>query len=67
MLKKITKQFEAQKAAQAARCAKCADDTEFIKKQIDLKDARMDAKDAWIDKLLEQQAKLLSKLADKML
>ena len=52
---------------QAARCTKCEDNVAFLKDQISLKDARMDAKDAWINQLLEQQTSLLSKLTDKML
>ena len=48
----IKRQFEEQRTAQMNKCAKCAEEVDFLKKQIDLKDARMDKKDEWIDRLL---------------
>ena len=48
----MKKQFEAQRTAQMSKCAKCAEEVDFLKKQIALKDARMDKKDEWIDRLL---------------
>lgn len=52
MIEDLTKQFKEAKVRQADRCKKCEKDIEFLKKQIDLKDARMDKKDEWIDRLL---------------
>ena len=49
---KITEQFNELKKSQAFKCAKCAEDINFLKSQIALKDARMDKKDEWIDRLL---------------
>lgn len=51
-MQKFRDQFEECKKAQLEKCAKCADEINFLKKQIDLKDARMDKKDEWIDRLL---------------
>lgn len=51
-MQKFRDQFEACKKEQLEKCAKCADEINFLKKQIDLKDARMDKKDEWIDRLL---------------
>ena len=51
-IRKLRDQFEEWKTAQLEKCAKCADEIYFLKKQIDLKDARMDKKDEWIDRLL---------------
>ena len=48
----IKRQFEEHRAAQTSKCKKCAEEVDFLKKQIDLKDARMDKKDEWIDRLL---------------
>ena len=48
----LARQFEECKKSQQNKCAKCADDMNFLKRQIDLKDARMDKKDEWIDRLL---------------
>lgn len=64
---KIQAQVASLKEAQAQRCTKCEDNVAFLKKQITLKDERMDKKDEWINQLLEQQTNLLSKLTDKML
>lgn len=49
---KITAQMQELKDSQANRCKKCAEDIAFLKAQIALKDARMDKKDEWIDRLL---------------
>ena len=49
---KITAQMKELKDSQANRCKKCAEDIAFLKAQIALKDARMDKKDEWIDRLL---------------
>ena len=51
-IEKMDAQFDEFRNAQLAKCAKCADEVSFLKKQIDLKDARMDKKDEWIDRLL---------------
>ena len=51
-LAKITEQFNELTKSQAFKCAKCAEDVAFLKAQIALKDARMDKKDEWIDRLL---------------
>lgn len=48
----ITRQYEECKKSQQNKCAKCAEDIAFLKAQIALKDARMDKKDEWIDRLL---------------
>ena len=48
----LKRQFEEQRSAQQTKCAKCAEEVDFLKKQISLKDARMDKKDEWIDRLL---------------
>ena len=52
MLESLERRFQEAKEAQSSRCKKCAEDTAFLKGQIALKDARMDKKDEWIDKLL---------------
>ena len=49
---RITEQFSEAKKSQAFKCQKCAEDVAFLKGQISLKDARMDKKDEWIDRLL---------------
>ena len=67
MIESIKKQVKDAMQSQDKRCMKCEKDMEYMKHQIDLKDARMDKKDEWIDKLLAQQAELLEKLADKLL
>ena len=67
MIENIQKQIAESKQTQASRCLKCEKDIKFYRDQIDLKDHRMDKKDEWIDTLLQQQAELLAKLADKML
>lgn len=67
MIASIKKQAEDARQTQANRCQKCEKDMDYLKHQIDLKDARMDKKDEWIDKLLAQQAELLEKLAVKLL
>ena len=67
MIANIKAQIEEHKEQQEKRCAKCEKDMSNLQHQIDLKDARMDKKDEWIDRLLQQQADLLAKLADKML
>lgn len=64
---KISAQVDALKEDHAKRCTKCEDNVAFLKRQITLKDERMDKKDEWINQLLEQQTNLLSKLTDKML
>ena len=66
-IENITRQIQESKAQQAARCQKCEKDIAYLKHQIDLKDMRMDKKDEWIDRLLQQHAELLAKLSDKML
>lgn len=48
----LTEQIAEMKKSQTNRCAKCAEDIKFLKEQINLKDARMDKKDEWIDRLL---------------
>ena len=48
----MTAQIAEMKKAQTDKCKKCAEDTKFLKEQIALKDARMDKKDEWIDRLL---------------
>ena len=55
----ITEQFNELKKSQAFKCAKCAEDVKFLKGQIALKDARMDKKDEWIDRLLGHIEELL--------
>ena len=67
IIESLTKQIEELKNGHANRCRKCEKDLQFYRDQIDLKDHRMDKKDEWIDKLIQQQADLLSRLADKML
>lgn len=57
----IKRQFEEQRTAQTNKCKKCAEEVEFLKKQIDLKDARMDKKDEWIDRLLGHIEEMLHK------
>ena len=52
MIANIKKQFAEQRESQQRKCAKCAEEVDFLKKQIDLKDMRMDKKDEWIDRLL---------------
>lgn len=52
MIANIKKQFAEQRESQQMKCAKCAKEVDFLKKQIDLKDMRMDKKDEWIDRLL---------------
>ena len=72
MIENITKQFQEAKVAyenerqqlaeaQAQRCKKCEGDISFLKNQIDLKDARMDKKDEWIDRLLRHIEEMLHK------
>lgn len=48
----MTEQIAEMKKTQTDKCKKCAEDTKFLKEQISLKDARMDKKDEWIDRLL---------------
>ena len=48
----MTEQIAEMKKTQTSKCAKCAEDIKFLKDQIKLKDARMDKKDEWIDRLL---------------
>ena len=67
MIEKIQKQFQDAEERQVKRCKTCEDNVTFLKRQIALKDERMDKKDEWINQLLEQQTNLLSKLTDKML
>ena len=52
MIESFKKQILDLRETQASRCKKCEKDIEFLRKQIDLKDARMDKKDEWIDRLL---------------
>lgn len=76
MIESITKQFQEAKAAyenerrqvaetQAQRCKKCEEDVSFLKKQISLKDERMDKKDEWIDRLLGHIEEMLHSPAEK--
>ncbi len=58
---KITRQIAELKAEHAHRCTKCEDNVAFLKKQIDLKDERMDKKDEWIDRLLGHIEEMLHK------
>ena len=57
----IKKQIEEQRNAQQTKCAKCAEEVDFLKQQIALKDARMDKKDEWIDRLLGHIEEMLHK------
>lgn len=57
----MTAQIAEMKKAQTNKCAKCAEDTQFLKNQIALKDARMDKKDEWIDRLLGHIEEMLHK------
>lgn len=57
----MTAQIAEMKKAQTNKCAKCAEDIAFLKKQIELKDARMDKKDEWIDRLLGHIEEMLHK------
>ena len=57
----IKKQIEEQRNAQQSKCAKCAEEVDFLKQQIALKDARMDKKDEWIDRLLGHIEEMLHK------
>jgi predicted transcriptional regulator len=57
----IKRQIEEQKNAQQTKCKKCAEEVDFLKRQIDLKDARMDKKDEWIDRLLGHIEEMLHK------
>ena len=57
----IKQQIEEQRNAQQTKCAKCAEEVDFLKKQISLKDARMDKKDEWIDRLLGHIEEMLHK------
>lgn len=61
----MTKQFAEADARQKNRCSKCADEVAFLKAQIALKDARMDKKDEWIDRLLGHIEEMLHAPADK--
>ena len=61
----MTKQFSDAEERQKSRCAKCADDVSFLKAQIALKDARMDKKDEWIDRLLGHIEEMLHAPADR--
>lgn len=58
---RFTRQIAEMKADQASRCKKCEDNVSFLKKQIDLKDERMDKKDEWIDRLLGHIEEMLHK------
>ena len=62
---KITAQMQDLKDSQATRCKKCAEDTKFLKDQISLKDARMDKKDEWIDRLLGHIEEMLHTKEEK--
>jgi len=66
----ITKQFQETRAKyeseqkkaeeqQALRCKRCEENIAFLKAQIALKDARMDKKDEWIDRLLVHMEEML--------
>ena len=57
----MKRQFADQQTRQTAKCAKCADEVAFLKEQISLKDARMDKKDEWIDRLLGHIEEMLHK------
>lgn len=57
----IKQQIEEQRNAQQTKCAKCAEEVDFLKQQISLKDARMDKKDEWIDRLLGHIEEMLHK------
>ena len=65
MLENIKRQFQDAKNAQSSRCKKCAEDIAFLKDQIALKDARMDKKDEWIDRLLGHIEEMLHGPAEK--
>ena len=62
---KITRQMQDMKDSQAIRCKKCAEDIAFLKAQIALKDARMDKKDEWIDRLLGHIEEMLHTKEEK--
>lgn len=62
---KITAQMQELKDSQANRCKKCAEDIAFLKAQIALKDARMDKKDEWIDRLLGHIEEMLHTKEEK--
>ncbi len=64
---KLSEQALMLQADHADRCRKCADEITFLKRQIALKDERMDKKDEWINQLLDQQTNLLTRLAEKMM
>lgn len=51
-IESLHRQISEAAKAQGERCKKCAEDIAFLKDQIALKDARMDKKDEWIDRLL---------------
>ena len=55
----LHKQIDDSARMQGERCKKCAEDIAFLKEQISLKDARMDKKDEWIDRLLGHIEELL--------
>lgn len=63
---RITEQFNEAKKSQVSKCAKCAEDVAFLKGQIALKDARMDKKDEWIDRLLGHIEEMLHDKTAKM-
>lgn len=60
-IENIKRQIEEQREAQQKKCAKCSEEVDFLKQQISLKDARMDKKDEWIDRLLGHIEEMLHK------
>ena len=52
----LTAQLKALEDTQQSRCKKCEADMDFLKKQIAIKDRRMERKDAWIAELLKLPA-----------
>lgn len=61
IIENLTKEYQESQARQTARCQKCEKDMDFLRRQIDLKDARMDKKDEWIDRLLGHIEEMLHK------
>ena len=61
IIENLTNEYQESRARQTARCQKCEKDMDFMRRQIDLKDARMDKKDEWIDRLLGHIEEMLHK------
>ena len=52
----LTAQLKELEETQSVRCRKCEKDMDFLKKQIAIKDRRMERKDKWIAELLKLPA-----------